>query len=316
MSACRTVLRKADGAWTADKTLTEQVMALGKAVQPIQAKYSIGADIKQAFVNMQQHSYVGGAGLTTLQDDTMFNGRVMTARRSDCLGKWNPNNPLHCRKIGADGDVVVSMRDAVALQMRIPDPKDKDVVVDKDGTWSKWFYVFRIDYDRLVDGNIPHLANRELVAKLDWFEQLYQLEQRMQKQMSTNNSCFFVSKTHKKDGQYQPIGGQRFGNRVSGVLHKAGITVGTKSEEQGGEEHGGKVRGHYIRGHVESLAYELGTRPEVKVNFEPHAMIERAGHFEDTFHKYYSRPVLTTVVARIRAHRNVAALSMEEVMYV
>ena len=49
-----------------------------------------------------------------------------------------------------------------------------------------------------------------------------------------------------------------------------------------------KVSGHYIRGHVESVCSCLANDPSVEVSFPANAMIDNAGHKEDTFHQRYS----------------------------
>ena len=84
MSAIRTVLRKALGDWTAEKTMTEQVLAMGRQAAPIRARYSRSIDLLPVLVAMQGHNYDGPAGVEKLQTDTMFMWRMMTARRSDC----------------------------------------------------------------------------------------------------------------------------------------------------------------------------------------------------------------------------------------
>ena len=91
-----------------------------------------------------------------------------------------------------------------------------------------------------------------------------------------------------------------------------------KNHEDGGENEPAhatktKVSGHYIRGHVESVCFCLANDPSVEVSFPANAMINNAGHKEDTFHQRYSRPILPRQATTAKKHRNIGQLSKEEV---
>ena len=53
----------------------------------------------------------------------------------------------------------------VTMITRIYRPKDPE----KEGEYSLPFEINRIDYDRLLDPNIPHLSSRDKIQRLDLF---------------------------------------------------------------------------------------------------------------------------------------------------
>ena len=75
---------------------------------------------------------------------------------------------------------------------------------------------------------------------------------------------------------------------------------------------GQKVGCNYF-GHVESVCFCLANDPSVEVSFPANAMINNAGHKEDTFHQGYSRPILPRQATTAKKHRNIGQLSKEEV---
>ena len=245
MSAIRTVFRRAHGDWEANSVQTEQLKAMGRLARPIRAKYTISIDLRPILLDIQSHDYSDGAeGIRLLQNDTMFMWRMMTARRSSCMHGWDVENakdgrPPHTQLRNSNEEEVECVEDAVVMETRIWNPKD-----EKED-WSDWIIVRRIDYDRLQDPNVPHLASYDKINRLDLFWLLVELKRRMPRQYLNRipGDGYFVSRTHTTaGGAPKPMGLDMLRNRITSVFKQHGVTM-QKNKEDGGEPEGSQKEG-------------------------------------------------------------------------